>query len=184
MIEISHMLLIASTECAQYIFCRRILPSAVGALVNSCVGYSHRTINVYWTCRYLSLPCRYLPLPGVTFLLAVPTPFSTQIWKCSYPSLRRECLTSVYRKLPQSSATSHRCGCVCYGFKFDRNIRDGSGFILLALAPPEVLFASVPRCLNRHCDRHAAPNRMQWHRWPRTLIKWVPWLSYISCLIY
>ena len=32
---------------------------------------------------------------------------------------------------------------VCYGFKFDRNIRDGSGFILLALAPPEVLFASV-----------------------------------------
>ena len=33
---------------------------------------------------------------------------------------------------------------LCYGFKFDhRNIRDGSGFILLALAPPEVLFASV-----------------------------------------
>ena len=32
---------------------------------------------------------------------------------------------------------------MCYGFKFDRNIRDGSGFILLALAPPEVLFASV-----------------------------------------
>ena len=35
MIEISHLLLIASTECAQYIFCRRILPSAVGALVNA-----------------------------------------------------------------------------------------------------------------------------------------------------
>ena len=32
---------------------------------------------------------------------------------------------------------------ICYGFKFDRNIRNGSGFILLALAPPEVLFASV-----------------------------------------
>ena len=33
MIEISHLLLIESTECAQYRFCRRILPSAVGALV-------------------------------------------------------------------------------------------------------------------------------------------------------
>ena len=55
-------------------------------------------------------------------------------------------------------------GGVCYGFKFDRNIRDGSGFILFALAPPEVLFASVARCLNRHCARHAAPNRMQWHQ--------------------
>ena len=33
--------------------------------------------------------------------------------------------------------------CLCYGFKFDQNIRDGSGFILFALAPPEVLFASV-----------------------------------------
>ena len=33
MIEISHLLLIALTECAQYIFCRRILPSAGGALV-------------------------------------------------------------------------------------------------------------------------------------------------------
>ena len=33
------------------------------------------------------------------------------------------------------------------GFKFDRNIRDGSCFILFALAPPEVLFASVVRCL-------------------------------------
>ena len=75
-------------------------------------------------------------------------------------------------------------GGVCYGFKCDRNIRGGSGFILFALAPPEVLFASVARCLNRHCGRHAAPNRMQWHQWPRTLIKWVPWLRYISWLIY
>ena len=33
MIEISHLLLIATTELAQYSFCRRILPSAVGALV-------------------------------------------------------------------------------------------------------------------------------------------------------
>ena len=60
------------------------------------------------------------------------------------------------------------------GFKFDQNIWDSSGFILFALAPPEVLFASVARCLNRHCARHAAPNRMQWHSWPRILIKWVP----------
>ena len=32
---------------------------------------------------------------------------------------------------------------MCYGFKLDRNIRDGSGFILFALVPPEVLFDSV-----------------------------------------
>ena len=29
------------------------------------------------------------------------------------------------------------------GFKFDWNIREGSGFILFALGPPEVLFDSV-----------------------------------------
>ena len=34
MIEISHLLLIASTECTQYRFCRWIHPSAVGALVS------------------------------------------------------------------------------------------------------------------------------------------------------
>ena len=66
------------------------------------------------------------------------------------------------------------CKMYVTGFKFDQNIRDSSGFILFALAPPEVLFASVARCLNRHCARHAAPNRMQWHSWPRILIKWVP----------
>ena len=33
MIEISQLLLIASTECVQYGFCRRIRPSALGALV-------------------------------------------------------------------------------------------------------------------------------------------------------
>ena len=76
----------------------------------------------------------------------------------------------VYLNVNVEDAISQEGG-VCYGFKFDRNIRDGSGFILFALAPPEVLFASVARCLNRHCARHAAPNRMQWHQWPRTLIK-------------
>ena len=33
MTDISHLLVIASTECVQYGFCRRILPSALGALV-------------------------------------------------------------------------------------------------------------------------------------------------------
>ena len=89
----------------------------------------------------------------------------------------------VYFNVNVEDAISQEGG-VCYGFKFNRNIRDGSGFILFALAPPEVLFASVARCLNRHCARHAAPNRMQWHQWPKTLIKWVPWLRYILCLIY
>ena len=89
----------------------------------------------------------------------------------------------VYFSVNVEDAISQEGG-VCYGFKFNRNIRDGSGFILVALAPPEVLFASVARCLNRHCARHAAPNRMQWHQWPRTLIKWVPWSRYILCLIY
>ena len=48
----------------------------------------------------------------------------------------------VYFNVNVEDAISQEGG-VCYGFKFDRNIRDGSGFILLALAPPEVLFASV-----------------------------------------
>ena len=68
----------------------------------------------------------------------------------------------VYFSVNVEDAISQEGG-VCYGFKFNRNIRDGPGFILFALAPPEVLFASVAHCLNRHCARHAAQNRMQWH---------------------
>ena len=42
MTDISHLLLIASTECVQYGFCRRILPSALGALVGIRRYYCHR----------------------------------------------------------------------------------------------------------------------------------------------
>ena len=42
MTDISHLLLIASTECVQYGFCRRILPSALGALVGIRLYYCHR----------------------------------------------------------------------------------------------------------------------------------------------
>ena len=56
MIEISHLLLIASTECVQYGFCRRILPSALG---RSCY-YCHRDSSD--SCRrdfnLVSLICR------------------------------------------------------------------------------------------------------------------------------
>ena len=48
-IEISHLLLIASTECAQYRFCRRILPSAVGALVVFCFG------NIFVETTYFAI---------------------------------------------------------------------------------------------------------------------------------
>ena len=47
MIEISHLLLIASTECVQYGFCRRMLPSAVGALV-----ISGTACQIYCYARY------------------------------------------------------------------------------------------------------------------------------------
>ena len=58
MIEISHLLLISSTECAQYILCRRILPSAVCALVSS------RDASIYarrWKCQDPWHEARYRP---------------------------------------------------------------------------------------------------------------------------
>ena len=43
-------------------------------------------------------------------------------------------MTSLWHWMPVAA---------CYGFKFDRNIRDGSSFIRFVLVPPEVLFDSV-----------------------------------------
>ena len=48
----------------------------------------------------------------------------------------------VYFNVNVEDAISQEGG-VCCGFKFDRNIRDGPGFILFVLVPPEVLFVSV-----------------------------------------
>ena len=52
-------------------------------------------------------------------------------------------LLHVYWPYTISILVYQLCNSLCYGFKFDRNIWDDSGFISLALVPPEVLFASV-----------------------------------------
>ena len=65
MIEISHLLLIASTECAQYILCRRILPSAVGALVLS-----------WWLPGLLRRLCQWLSHLNYRYSLSETISFS------------------------------------------------------------------------------------------------------------
>ena len=74
MIGISHLLMIASTECAQYRFCRRILPSAVGALVSILLPSGQ-----LWF-----VPSRFRPC--LTNLPTVKRPFQVG-WFCSRVSV-------------------------------------------------------------------------------------------------
>ena len=46
MIEISHLLLIASTECVHYGFCRRILPSALGRSCFNCFHSADSSVKL------------------------------------------------------------------------------------------------------------------------------------------